>query len=151
MKIHVEFNSLAEVAAFARFTESGLTTPPAPEKTAKQLEREREKDNSYKWKYERTVQNLERALQRISMLDPKGETANYDFMPEAPTKNTRIENLELSVRAENCLKAEGINTIEELCTKPRNYLRKLPNLGKITLNEIIDALAARKLKLKGEA
>jgi DNA-directed RNA polymerase alpha subunit len=151
MKIHVEFNSLAEMASFARFTESRLTTPLVPEKTAKQLEKEREKDNSYKWKYERTVANLERALQRISMLDPKGQTANYDFMPDAPIKGTRIEELELGARAENCLKAEGIKTIEELCAKARAELRNVPNLGKITIQEIIDALAERKLKLKGEA
>jgi len=145
MKIHVEFNSLAEMAAFAKFTEAGLVPPPK-----EKITKEKESEDSYKWKFERTQENLERALHRIRMLDPKGETANYDFMPEAPLKGTRIEELELSVRAENCLKAEGINTIEELCTKPRNYLRKLPNLGKITLTEIIEALAGRKLKLKGD-
>jgi DNA-directed RNA polymerase alpha subunit len=150
MKIHVEFNSLAEVAAFARFTEAGLTTPLVPEKTAKQLEKEMEKDNSYKWKYERTVQNLERALQRISMLDPKGQTANYDFMPGSPIKGTHLAVLELSFRATNCLKADGIHTVEELCSKTRVQLSKVINLGKVTLNEIIEALAKHKLKLKGE-
>ena len=145
MKIHVEFNSLAEVAAFAKFTEAGLVPPPKGN-----IAKDQAKEDSYKWKYERTVQNLERALQRISMLDPKGKTANYDFMPDAPIKGTDVYELELSARATNCLKSEGINTIEELCTKSRNYLRKLPNLGKITLKEIVDALAERKLKLKGD-
>lgn len=146
MKIHVEFNSLAEMASFSRYLNQFKPEEPKPPKQTEQ-----EKDDGYKWKYERTVQNLERALQRISMLDPKGTTANYDFMPEAPIKGTSVDELLLTIRAQNCLKAEGIKTIEELCTKTRNYLRKLPNLGKVTLHEIIDALAKRKLKLKGEA
>jgi DNA-directed RNA polymerase alpha subunit len=121
-----------------------------PEKTAKQLEKEREKDNSYKWKYERTVANLERALQRISMLDPKGQTANYDFMPEAPLKGTDIYELELSARAMNCLKAAGIKTIEDLCTKTRAELLTQPNLGHGTVRDIVSALYKRNLKLQGD-
>ena len=148
MKIHVEFNSVAEMASFSKFVNGGLQ----PHSDVKFKEKDKPAiEDPYKWKYERTVQNLERALQRISMLDPKGTTANYDFMPEAPIKGTSVDELLLTIRAQNCLKAEGIKTIEELCTKTRNYLRKLPNLGKVTLHEIIDALAKRKLKLKGEA
>jgi DNA-directed RNA polymerase subunit alpha len=149
MKIHVEFNSLAEVASFARFTESRLTTPLVPEKTAQQLEREREKDNSYKWKYERTVQNLERALQRISMLDPKGQTANYDFMPDVPVKNP-IKQLEFTVRTGNCLTAGGIKSVEALCNTTALELSKLPNLGRKSLKEIREKLAEHHLKLKGD-
>ena len=145
MKIHVEFNSLAEMASFSRYLNQFKPEEPKPPKQIEQ-----EKEDSWRWKYERTTANLERALHRIRILDPKGETANFDFMPEAPIKGTHVEELELSARATNCLKSEGINTIEELCTKPRNYLRKLPNLGKITLKEIVDALAERKLKLKGD-
>jgi len=146
MKIHVEFNSLAEMASFSRYLNQFKPEEPKPPKQIEQ-----EKEDSWRWKYERTTANLERALHRIRILDPKGETANFDFMPEAPSKGTRVEELELSLRAKNCLKAEGIKTIEELCTNNRNYLLKLPNLGKRTLNEIIDALAKRKLKLKGAA
>jgi DNA-directed RNA polymerase alpha subunit len=149
MKIHVEFNSLAEVASFARFAESRLTTPLVPEKTAKQLEREREKDNSYKWKYERTVQNLERALQRISMLDPHGKTANYDFMPEVLVKDP-IDKLEFTVRTGNCLTAGGIKSVNHLCSTTALELSKLPNLGRKSLKEIREKLAEHNLKLKGD-
>jgi DNA-directed RNA polymerase alpha subunit len=148
MKIHVEFNSVAEMANFSKFVQGGLL----PHSDVKFKDKDKPAvEDPYKQKYEITLANLERALHRLRIADPKGVTANYDVTPVAPLKGTRVEELELSVRAENCLKAEGIYTIEELCTKPRNYLRKLPNLGKITLNEIIDALAERKLKLKGEA
>ena len=149
MKIHVEFNSLAEMASFARFTESRLTTPLVPEKTAKQLEREKEKDNSYKWKYERTVENLERALQRISMLDPHGKTANYDFMPDVKVKNP-VDKLEFTVRTGNCLTAGGIKSVETLCNTTALELSKLPNLGRKSLKEIREKLAEHNLKLKGD-
>jgi DNA-directed RNA polymerase alpha subunit len=149
MKIHVEFNSLAEMASFARFTESRLTTPLVPEKTAKQLEREKEKDDSYKWKYERTVQNLERALQRISMLDPKGKTANYDFMPEVKAINF-VDKLQFTVRTGNCLTAGGIKSVENLCNTTALELSKLPNLGRKSLKEIREKLAEHHLKLKGD-
>lgn len=147
MKIHVEFNSVAEMANFSKFVQGGLL--PHSDVKFKDKEKPAVEEN-YKWKYERTAANLERALYRIRMLDPNGETANYDFMPEAPIKGTHVEELELSARATNCLKAGGIKTIEELCTKTHWELRKIPNLGKVTINEIITELAKRKLKLKGE-
>jgi DNA-directed RNA polymerase alpha subunit len=145
MKIHVEFNSLAEVAAFAKFTEAGLVPPPKGN-----IAKDQEKEDSYKWKYERTVQNLERALQRISMLDPKGQTANYDFMPEVKVKNS-IDKLEFTVRTGNCLTAGGIKSIENLCNTTALELSKLPNLGRKSLKEIREKLAEHHLKLKGDA
>jgi DNA-directed RNA polymerase subunit alpha len=113
------------------------------------MEREKEKDNSYKWKYERTVANLERALQRISMLDPKGETANYDFMPEVKVKNP-VSQLEFTVRTGNCLTAGGIKSVENLCNTTALELSKLPNLGRKSLKEIREKLAEHHLKLKGD-
>lgn len=61
-----------------------------------------------------------------------------------------IEQLVLTVRSERCLKAEGIFTITQLtgCTKQR--LLKTPNLGRKSVNEIIDCLNAKGLKLRGE-
>jgi DNA-directed RNA polymerase alpha subunit len=143
MKIHVEFNSLAEMASFSRYLNQFKPEEPKPPKQTEQ-----EKEDSWRWKYERTTANLERALHRIRMLDPKGETANYDFMPKAPIKGTDVDDLELSARAMNCLKAEGIKTIEQLCTYSWKELRNMPNLGKITTQEIIDELAKRKLQLR---
>jgi len=60
-----------------------------------------------------------------------------------------IERLELTVRSEHCLKAEGIYTITQLlgCTEQR--LLKTPNLGRKSLREIIEQLDARGLKLRG--
>ena len=62
-----------------------------------------------------------------------------------------IEQLNLTVRTERCLKAEYIHTISQLldCTKDR--ILKTPNLGRKSVNEIIEKLAERGYKLKGEA
>jgi DNA-directed RNA polymerase subunit alpha len=62
-----------------------------------------------------------------------------------------IEQLNLTVRTERCLKAEYIHTISQLldCTKDR--ILKTPNMGRKSVNEIIDKLAERGYKLKGEA
>lgn len=59
-----------------------------------------------------------------------------------------IEKLELTVRTERCLKAEGILTIQHLCCCTERRLMKLPNLGRKSLNEIIEQLAAHNHTLR---
>lgn len=58
-----------------------------------------------------------------------------------------VEDLELTVRAANCLKAQNIRTIGDLAHHEESDLLKTPNLGKKSLNEIRDALHARNLHL----
>lgn len=58
-----------------------------------------------------------------------------------------VDDLELTVRSANCLKAENINFIGDLVLKTENELLKTPNLGKKSLTEIKDVLAARNLSL----
>jgi DNA-directed RNA polymerase subunit alpha len=48
------------------------------------------------------------------------------------------------------LKAEDINSIAQLCSKTSNQLFKVPNLGRKSLKEIVEALAVLKLKLKDD-
>lgn len=48
----------------------------------------------------------------------------------------RVEELKLSVRANNCLKNDDITYIGELVQKTENDMLKTPNLGPISLNEI---------------
>jgi DNA-directed RNA polymerase alpha subunit len=62
-----------------------------------------------------------------------------------------IEKLELTVRSEHCLKAEGIYTITQLLTYSDIGLLRVPNLGRKSLREIIEQLNARGLKLRGQA
>ena len=58
-----------------------------------------------------------------------------------------VEDLELTVRAANCLKAENINTIADLVQRTESDLLKTPNLGKKSLTEIKNVLQTRDLKL----
>ena len=58
-----------------------------------------------------------------------------------------VDDLELTVRSANCLKAENIYYIGDLIQRSENELLKTPNLGRKSLNEIKDVLAARSLTL----
>lgn len=58
-----------------------------------------------------------------------------------------VEDLELTVRSANCLKAEEIFYIGDLVQRTEVELLKTPNLGKKSLTEIKDVLAARGLSL----
>ena len=59
-----------------------------------------------------------------------------------------IEELDLSVRSYNCLKRAGINTVEELANKSEDDMMKVRNLGKKSLEEVIQKLEERGLGLK---
>jgi len=58
-----------------------------------------------------------------------------------------VDDLELTVRSANCLKAENIYYIGDLIQRTKNELLKPPNLGRKSLNEIKEVLAARGLTL----
>lgn len=57
-----------------------------------------------------------------------------------------IEELDLSVRSYNCLKRAGINTVEELSNKSEEDMMKVRNLGKKSLEEVIQKLNELDLK-----
>lgn len=59
-----------------------------------------------------------------------------------------IEELDLSVRSFNCLKRAGINTVEELTQRTEEDMMKVRNLGKKSLEEVQQKLAALGLGLK---
>ncbi|MCU0937235.1 MAG: DNA-directed RNA polymerase subunit alpha [Gammaproteobacteria bacterium] len=58
-----------------------------------------------------------------------------------------VDDLELTVRSANCLKAEGIYYVGDLIQRTEVELLKTPNLGKKSLTEIKDVLASRGLSL----
>lgn len=73
------------------------------------------------------------------------------FFQEAPAFDPDllkpVDDLELTVRSANCLKAENIFRIGDLIQRTEVDLMKTPNLGKKSLTEIKDVLAARGLSL----
>jgi DNA-directed RNA polymerase subunit alpha len=58
-----------------------------------------------------------------------------------------VDDLELTVRSANCLKAENIYYIGDLIQRSENELLKTPNLGRKSLNEIKEVLASKGLSL----
>ena len=59
-----------------------------------------------------------------------------------------IDELELSVRSYNCLKRAGINTVQELISKSPEDMMKVRNLGKKSLDEVLEKLKELNLELK---
>lgn len=64
-----------------------------------------------------------------------------------PLFSRSVDDLELTVRSANCLKAENIFYIGDLIQRSENDLLKTPNLGRKSLTEIKEVLAARGLAL----
>ncbi|GMV29028.1 MAG: DNA-directed RNA polymerase subunit alpha [Rhodanobacteraceae bacterium] len=79
---------------------------------------------------------------RRESADTKAEKGGVDPLLLRP-----IDDLELTVRSANCLKAESIYYIGDLVQKTEVELLKTPNLGKKSLTEIKDVLGARGLSL----
>jgi DNA-directed RNA polymerase subunit alpha len=61
-----------------------------------------------------------------------------------------IEELEIGVRAYNCLKRAGIQTVGDLVQKSESELNAIPNFGKRSTDEVIEALNSLGLSLRGE-
>ena len=67
--------------------------------------------------------------------------------PIDPILMRPVDDLELTVRSANCLKAENIYYIGDLIQRSETELLKTPNLGRKSLNEIKEVLASRGLTL----
>ena len=63
---------------------------------------------------------------------------------------TSIDDLDFSVRAYNCLKRAGINTLGDLTEKSELEMMKIRNLGKKSLKEVIDKIKDMGLKFRDE-
>ena len=88
--------------------------------------------------------------QMAVFVDLQGETAAEPEEEEEeidPILLRPVDDLELTVRSANCLKAESIYYIGDLIQRTEVELLKTPNLGKKSLTEIKDVLASRGLSL----
>ena len=61
-----------------------------------------------------------------------------------------IEELDLSVRSFNCLKRAGINTVEDLINKTEEDMMRVRNLGRKSLEEVVEKLESLGYKLRKE-
>ena len=84
-------------------------------------------------------------------VDLEAETTESVVEPQEPAVDPillrPVDDLELTVRSANCLKAENIFLIGDLIQRTEVELLKTPNLGKKSLTEIKDVLARRGLSL----
>ena len=129
----------------------------------KQLERK----NKVLGKDVQQVDQKNKTLQQdVQYLEKKNKTLEKDvqywknFLPQHPTVATKqeinekrllarkIDDMRLTMRSTNCLKAEGIYTVGELIKWKERELLKTPNLGKKSLTEIQKALQVWGFKLR---
>ena len=87
-------------------------------------------------------------------LSDKGSTT--EIMVEKDDKGKEkvlemtIEELDLSVRSFNCLKRAGINTVEDLINRSQDDMMKVRNLGRKSLEEVIDKLESLGFSLQND-
>ncbi|MBQ5889755.1 MAG: DNA-directed RNA polymerase subunit alpha [Clostridia bacterium] len=80
-------------------------------------------------------------------VDLSGDAFDGDIIVEKDDKGVSkilemtIEELDLSVRSFNCLKRAGINTVQDLTEKTEDEMMKVRNLGRKSLDEVINKLA----------
>ena len=90
--------------------------------------------------------NIVTDLNAIS--DVSGLMAEKKVDTITKTLETPIEEIEFSVRAYNCLKRAGINTVQDLISKKEIEVTKIRNLGKKSLKEVIEKVKEMGLKFR---
>ena len=86
--------------------------------------------------------DLEKAVEEINMIKEEVPQQENKF------ENMPIEELDLSVRSNNCLKRANISTVAELTQKTEEEMMKVRNLGKKSLKEVKEKLAENGLSFR---
>jgi DNA-directed RNA polymerase subunit alpha len=84
-------------------------------------------------------------LEQIEEVKPQPKSDDFD-----PVLLSAVDELDLTVRSANCLKAEQIYYIGDLIQKTEQELLRTPNLGRKSLNEIKEVLISKGLDLGTE-
>lgn len=90
------------------------------------------------------ITNLSEIADMTGIMNAKQEDSKLKKL------ETSIDDLEFSVRAYNCLKRAGINTLGDLTEKTELEMMKIRNLGKKSLKEVIDKIKDMGLKFRDE-
>lgn len=88
--------------------------------------------------------DLSEAMGSASTVVEKAETQRDKVM------EMTIDDMDLSVRSYNCLKRANINTVEDLISKTEEEMMKVRNLGRKSLEEVINKLSMMGLSLSNE-
>ena len=82
------------------------------------------------------IEHFEILTELNSIADIKGLMTEQDEDPKVKALETSIDDMEFSVRAYNCLKRSGINTMQDLVNRKESDMMKIRNLGKKSLKEV---------------
>ena len=85
-----------------------------------------------------------------SIADITGIMAEKEEDPKVKALETSIDDMEFSVRAYNCLKRSGINTMQDLVNRKESDMMKIRNLGKKSLKEVLDKVKSLGLSFKND-
>ncbi len=80
----------------------------------------------------------------------KGLMKQNDDDPRQKMLETSIDDMELSVRAYNCLKRASINSVQDLINKSENEMMKIRNLGRKSLKEVMDKIKDMGLSFRND-
>ena len=84
------------------------------------------------------IEHFEIITKLDEIADITGLMAEKDEDPKVKALETSIDDMEFSVRAYNCLKRSGINTMQDLVDRKESDMMKIRNLGKKSLKEVLD-------------
>jgi len=84
------------------------------------------------------MEHLEILTELSDIADVTGLMSQNAEDPKQKALETTIDEMELSVRAYNCLKRANILTVQDLINKSENEMMKIRNLGKKSLKEVIE-------------
>ena len=96
------------------------------------------------------IEHFEILTNLNSIADETGLMISKSEDPSVKILETSIDDLDLSVRAYNCLKRAGILTLRDLTDKSENEMMKIRNLGKKSLKEVIDKVKSMGLNFRDE-
>ena len=96
------------------------------------------------------IEHFEILADLNEIADETGLMASKSEDPNQKILDTSIDDLDLSVRAYNCLKRAGILTLRDLTDKTENEMMKIRNLGKKSLKEVIDKVKGLGLGFRDE-
>ena len=96
------------------------------------------------------IEHFEILTNLSEIADVSGMMVEKKEDPKAKALETPIEDLDFSVRAYNCLKRDGIHTLQDLTNRTESDMMKIRNLGKKSLKEVLEKIREMGLVLREE-
>jgi len=106
------------------------------------------REEAFKEGYQEGIKNARCEMEEIEpILNPYGA---QEVVPISSVEEIPIEDLDLSVRAYNCMRMKNIRTVGQLMNWSKAQLRTVRNLGRLTLLELEEKLQKYDIQLREE-